>query len=425
MSKKDLLKEELNRIQRMMGINEALLMEQPIPMPKSLIKNILKSSDDVAEPLLRIFNLTDNQIDDVIRQIDRVGVDNLSDDVLEALARNSIDNVDELARLLKVGKYLGSNFDEIAIKIFDRVDSMDQISPEVRKKVVDIYKKKLDEIPFLENSDEIKQKLVRDFQTEFDTKFSDKLVRGIASSLDNQIDDFFNLVDEYGQKVSDNIANNTPGLPPDLKKEAKRYWDTFWTKKETYAEMLKRRAPYAKSVRLGKGETEKILPGGADIGGKSLDDIQRIIDRPTEQQRIIIDNIIRSNWWTALPTLIKGSIMVVILTGGGAVTTGQLTLDIINGLLALGNEGINKLILSKVEQKLKEKEGIITTLTPKNVENWFSEAYPASYLDSDNFKNNFTVSINNTKTKAVIQTNDESQEWEVSISGDNKIQEIK
>jgi len=141
-------------------------------------------------------------------------VDNLSDDVLEALAKNSIDNVDELVRLLKAGKYLGSNFDDLSIRIMDRVDSMAQISPEIRKKVVNLYKQKLDELPFLENSDEIKQKLVRDFQTEFDTKFSDKMVRTTASSIGNELD---NLLKEVLNNNFDNILNGTKSIDDVLK----------------------------------------------------------------------------------------------------------------------------------------------------------------------------------------------------------------
>jgi hypothetical protein len=392
MSKKDLLKEELNRIQRMMGINEALLMEQPIPMPKSLIKNILKSSDDVAEPLLRIFNLTDNQIDDVIRQIDRVGVDNLSDDVLEALARNSIDNVDELARLLKVGKYLGSNFDEIAIKIFDRVDSMAQISPEVRKKVVDIYKKKLDEIPFLENSDEIKQKLVRDFQTEFDTKFSDRMVREAGESVDRILDEVLGtdpLSDIPSGAISDNVRNL-------VSRNTEAY--------KNFIKSARKKGSFLQDIT--KEEYDKIMQ---DV----LSSTKRVDRDVLDELKVIMKK--EPNWWTKM-SLAKKVGFVISAIGLGPTVGAVLWYSTLTRFKNWGD-------IVWIKKFFSGATGTTIELNNSNVENWFKSTYPAKYVDKNNFENNFTITLNNTKTRAVIMSNDGTEEWEVLLS-DNEIQEI-
>ena len=173
MTNKKNIQEDIKRIQGIMGISTSLLNEQVNLIPKPLIKKILGSADDVADPLTKAFNLSDNQIDDVLRQIDEVGVDNLSDDVLELLSKSSIDNVDDLVKFMKVGKFLGSNFDEIALKIYRKVDTMGEITMDQRNKVIKFYSDKLDELPFLDGADDIKQKLVRDFKSEFDSKYSD------------------------------------------------------------------------------------------------------------------------------------------------------------------------------------------------------------------------------------------------------------
>jgi hypothetical protein len=392
MSKKDLLKEELNRIQKMMGINEALLMEQPIPMPKSLIKNILKSSDDVAEPLLKIFNLTDNQIDNVINQIDRVGIDNLSDDVLEALARNSIDNVDELARLLKAGKYLGTNFDEIAIKIFDRVESMTQISPEVRKKVIDVYKKKLDEIPFLENSDEIKQKLVRDFQTEFDTKFSDRMVREAGESLGKTLDEILstNPLDDIPEG---SISNN---LRSSIDRNVKGY--------KSFISSARKKGSFLQDIT--KEEYDKIM--------QDLMSSAKRVDRDIlEEMKIIMKK--DPSWWSKKPLWAK------ILFVMGAVGFGDVAVTtLLWSLKTKYSKFKNPVELWNWLNKTTGLDEGVDKLKESNVEGWFKVTYPAKYVDSGTFKNNFSITLNATQTEAVIEANDGSEEWEVKIQ-DNKI----
>jgi hypothetical protein len=393
MSKKDLLKEELNRIQKMMGINEALLMEQPIPMPKSLIKNILKSSDDVAEPLLRIFNLTDNQIDNVISQIDRVGVDNLSDDVLEALAKNSIDNVDELVRLLKAGKYLGANFDEIAIKIFDRVDSMAQISPEVRKKVVDLYKKKLDEIPFLENSDEIKQKLVRDFQTEFDTKFSDRMVREAGESVDRILDEVLG-VDPLSDIPSGAISDNVRDL-------VSRNTDAY----KNFIKSAKKKGSFLQDIT--KEEYDKFMQ---DV----LSSTKRVDRDILDELKVIMKK--EPNWWTKM-SLAKKVGFVISAIGLGPTVGAVVWYSTLARFKNWGD-------IVWIKKFFSGATGELEQLSETNVENWFQSTYPATYVDSRNFKENFSIIINVEKTQAVIESNDGIQEWEVKIE-DNKIVEIK
>jgi len=189
MTNKKIIQEDIKRIQGIMGISTSLLNEQVNLIPKPLIKKLLGSADDVVDSLTKLFNLSDNQIDDVLKQIDEVGVDNLSDDLLELLSKSTIDNVDDLVKFLKVGGFLGPNFDELALKIYRKVDTMGQITMEQRNKVIKFYSDKLDELPYLDGAPDIKEKLVRDFMSEFDSKYSDIISRDVVEGLDNVLDD--------------------------------------------------------------------------------------------------------------------------------------------------------------------------------------------------------------------------------------------
>jgi DNA-binding ferritin-like protein len=195
MVKKELIREELLRIQEIMGIKQSFVNEavSPVFMSKALVKQILKNSKNLPETLRKIFNATDQQVDLITSRIDDVGgVENLTDDLLEGLAKKTIDNVDDLVKLLKAGNFFGSDFNLISKGIFDKIDTLVEISPNTRIKVIDYYKKSLDDLPFLENADEIKGKLVRDFQSEFDEKFAERITKGVGSSIDDVYDAFLN-----------------------------------------------------------------------------------------------------------------------------------------------------------------------------------------------------------------------------------------
>jgi hypothetical protein len=67
-------------------------------------------------------------------------------------------------------------------------------------------------LPFLENAKEVKEKLVRDFQSEFDTKFSDKILRATASSLDNELDNLFNQTELMEERQKFGVYDVRPGI---------------------------------------------------------------------------------------------------------------------------------------------------------------------------------------------------------------------
>ena len=80
------------------------------------------------------------------------------------------------------------NFDTIGSRILSNADKYDEITPEIRKRYVDVFSSSLENLPFLKGLDDIKAGLVRDFKSEFDNVYTNKLVRSTSSALDMEID---------------------------------------------------------------------------------------------------------------------------------------------------------------------------------------------------------------------------------------------
>ena len=115
------------------------------------------------------------------------------DNSLKKDVTNRIDDalkneVDIVVSFMKAGKFFGSNFDTIGSRILSNADKYDEITPEIRKRYVDYFSGKLDDLPFLKGADDIKAGLVRDFKSEFDNVYTNKLVRSTSSALDMERD---------------------------------------------------------------------------------------------------------------------------------------------------------------------------------------------------------------------------------------------
>ena len=211
--------EELKRINRLMGLNESSVLNEQI-IPRQFIKELLKG-DEPVEALMKLFKLNDTQVDNVVRRINTSGgVENLSDDVIEMLSRNTIDSVDDIAMYLTRGNLLGSNFDQIASKIFEKANDLPIISVKIREDLFDYYRKELDKIGFLNGADDLKNALHKKFKNNFDDTFSNKItvrVENMSGEIDdiinglNQIEgisekqvreEILNLLEKRGKKIS-------------------------------------------------------------------------------------------------------------------------------------------------------------------------------------------------------------------------------
>jgi hypothetical protein len=361
MKNKKIINEDITRIHEIMGISGKLLTEQPIQLiPKPLIKNLLKMSDDVLEPLTKLFNLTDNQIDDVIRRIDIDGFDNISDDVLELLSKSTIDNVDDLVKFMKAGKFFGSNFDEIAVKIFNKVDTLSQIDMVTRKKVIGIYEDSLDKLPFLDGADEIKSKLVRDFKSEFDSKYSKIINKNITSNLDNAVDDLLKSASVVDDIPTDAVSKTTKEMVARNEK--------------AYKEFIKNARKKGSLLKdISDTEYNKLM-SDAISSSRRIDP-----DMLTELKRV---NEINPSWWSKQPVWRK--LLTFISVIGLGPSLGALLWY--STLARFNNWGD----IAWIKQIFSNATGEIGELTQSNVRDHLINTYP---IDEPSFNDEFKIYI--------------------------------
>jgi hypothetical protein len=370
MKNKKIINEDINRIHEIMGLSSKLLVEQPIPLPKPLVKKVLKTSDDLLDPLTKLFNLTDNQIDDVIRRIDTDGIDNLSDDVLEILSKSTIDNVDDLVKFMKSGKFFGSNFDEIGSKIFAKVDSMGQITMDQRNKIIKYYSDKLDELPYLEGADEIKSKLVRDFKSEFDSKYSDFINKNVISNLDNAVDDLLKSA-----SVVDNIP--TDAVSKTTKEMVARNEKAF----KEFIKNARKKGSFLKDI--SDTEYNKLMSDAISSSRRIDPDIL------TELKRV---NEINPSWWSKLPMWKK----LLTVISGFSLGPSLGALLWYSTLARFNNWGD----IAWIKDMFSNATGEIGELTQSNVREHLINMYP---IDEPTFNNEFKIYISQDGKNAQVR----------------------
>lgn len=358
MKNKKIINEDINRIHEIMGLSSKLLVEQPIPKP--LIKKALKMSDDVLEPLTKLFNLTDNQIDDVIRRIDTDGIDNLSDDVLELLSKSTIDNVDDLVKFMKSGKFFGSNFDEIASKIFAKVDSMGEITMDQRNKIIKYYSDKLDELPFLNGADDIKEKLVRDFKSEFDSKYSNFINKNVISNLDKAVDDLLKSASVVDDIPTDAVSKTTKEMVARNEKAFKEF-----------IKNARKKGSFLKDI--SDTEYNKLMSDAISSSRRIDPDIL------TELKRV---NEINPSWWSKLPLWKK----LLTVISGFSLGPSLGALLWYSTLARFNNWGD----IAWIKKFYSNATGEIGELTQSNVKDHLINKYP---IDEPTFENEYNIYI--------------------------------
>lgn len=358
MKNKKLINEDINRIHEIMGLSSKLLVEQPIPKP--LLKKALKMSDDVLEPLTKLFNLTDNQIDDIIRRIDTDGVDNLSDDVLELLSKSTIDNVDDLVKFMKSGKFFGSNFDEIASKIFAKVDSLGEITMDQRNKIIKYYSDKLDELSFLNGADDIKEKLVRDFKSEFDSKYSDFINKNVISNLDNAVDDLLKSASVVDDIPTDAVSKTTKEMVARNEKAFKEF-----------IKNARKKGSFLKDI--SDTEYNKLMSDAISSSRRIDPDIL------TELKRV---NEINPSWWSKQPMWKK----LLTVISGFSLGPSLGALLWYSTLARFNNWGD----IAWIKRMFSNATGEIGELTQSNVKDHLISKYP---IDELTFENDYNIYI--------------------------------
>lgn len=390
---KTTINEDIKRIMGIMGISSSLLNEQVNLIPKPLIKKILGSADDVADPLIKVFNLSDNQIDNILRQIDEVGIDNLSDDLLELLSKSSIDNVDDLVKFMKVGKFLGSNFDDIALRIYRKVDTFDEISMERRNEVIKFYSDKLDELPFLDGADDIKEKLVRDFKSEFDSKYSDIISRNVVEGLSDELDGLFNQTERIMGQL-DNVVEGMPANTPGRKKIQTAWKKIFYNRESVYDE-IRRRSGYIDTKQYERAgnikgmtdaEIEKLLSVSGDPMKTPRDaDLVKAVSAAQNANYFTAAN----SSFMSLPKAVRTAFWTVLVTGGSALALGSSIIKILIGLMDIGSEKLDTVKIS-------------TDLVSLNNENIISHLSSELNMPEDMFQD-WVIDIKNDKFSAIVE----------------------
>lgn len=368
---------EIEKIQKII-FDKKIITESLAP---AFLKKLFSLGDDA----VRIFMKTDGT-DDIINAIRRG--DQLTDDAVEKLLKNIDFNKLSLTIINK--KLLGTAFDEQVDKVVDLI----QKNPKQQESILQKLDDSIDNIAFLSEAPE---QLISAVKKRTRTKVIDSLVDGI--------DDVFDTIDnELGDL--DNLVKNL-----DPKSIGRRRFEQFWNGRLSDYDIIRQKAAKSGSyIELFDDTQIKDILERAANTAKSLD--------PKLQEEL--NKIFKQPWWKGL-NIWKKIGFVLAFVGFGPYIVVVLCWLFFQRLSGAGD--VKRLwdFLSDVEAR---SEGRITELSNSNIENWFESTYPATYVDSDNFKRNFTITINNSKTIAVIEDNDGSQEWEVSLS-ENKIQEIK
>jgi hypothetical protein len=368
---------EIEKIQKIIFAKE-IITEAMAP---AFLKRVFSLADDVVKSFMKT-DLTD----DIINSI-RKG-EQLTDDASERLFKNI--DFNKLATIIINNKLLGTAFDDQV----DRVIELIVKNPKQQESILQKLDDSIDNIAFISEAPE---QLKTAIKKRTRTKVVDSLVEGI--------DDVFDTIDNE-LKSLDNIVQNM-----DPKSVGRIRWSQFWNGRLSDYDIIREKAAKAGSYieLFNDNQIKDILERAANTA-KSLD--------PKLQDEL--NKVFKQPWWKGL-NLWQKTAFVLAFVGLGpyiVVVLGWLFLQRLSGT---GDVKWLWDFLSGIEAK---SEGRITELSNSNIENWFGQTYPATYVDSGNFRGNFTVTINNTKTRAVIEANDGSQEWEVSLS-ENKIQEIK
>ena len=370
---------EIEKIQRIIFTKE--IITEAVGAVPQVLKKLLSLADDVVKGFMK-----SDTTDDLIKSV-RKG-DQLSRESIERLYRN-IDWA-KMVTLILDQKLLGTTFDDLVDALIEVIKK----NPKQQELVFERLDTAIDEISFIQEAPvQLRNEIKR--QTK----------KKITSSLIEGIDDIFNTIDVELQSL-DNIIQDM-----DPKSVAKMRWLQFWNGRLSDYDLIREKASKAGSyIELFDDKQIKDILERAANTAKSLD--------PKLQDEL--NKVFKQPWWKGLSKMQKTAYILAIVGAGPYVVTILFWLF----LQRLSGTGDIKMLLDFLNGVEAKSEDRIAELSNSNIENWFAQTYPASYVDSGNFRSNFTVTINNSKTRAVIEANDGSQEWEVSLT-ENKIQEIK
>lgn len=355
------LNEEILRIKEVMGLT--ILNES---IPPSLMKFAVNTSDNVFQTLKRTFGLSD----DLARKYadDFANTKKLSDDAVEEISKNiSVYTVDELYEVLK-----GSVFKVIDEKVGTLIDvrlGQNKTANEIYDEISDT----LDKIPSLDGADEYKKRLLSDYDELLESKMKRRQT-GAAREVDDVFDDLIEELNREGDSVEEQI-DNIPNLTSVENSIMKRTWRTFWLKKESFYDVIRRKA------LLGGEETARLRRASDEM----LEELSRAANNPHIKPKnpeavSAYNKAMATTAFNSLPKWIRSVIISGLITEGKSISLAYSVLTIASGYVLFGIESAEE-GLDQVKDVSKGGVGKLSKENESKIKGALSK------LDSDLFKN--------------------------------------
>lgn len=178
---------------------------------------------------------------------------------------------------------------------------------------------------------------VRNYMKDTLSDNSDTISNKISGAkMVSSIDDLINKISKEGDSV-DGVIDNLD-IPQNDRAKLKRYWSSFWAKKETLYDHLRRTSKIsgeeaAQLAAMTDSEIDKLIRTAADPTAAVTDkDALKALRLAMSQ-----------NPWRALPKWVRKSIIVTILSGGAAISIVKFMANAGFGLIAIGEKELDEL----------------------------------------------------------------------------------
>jgi len=312
------------------------------------MKEIMSSFDDfdllTESPNLRVIanmggRLAKNSLDDFVRQFgDEVGdlvrkMSKVPDGDTEGLFKliNDLDAIDDdAAKVFRADLrvILPSDVDEALTKLTtyleDNINNFNDIDGTMKKYM---------DGAFPDSGDELKTSFIDMVKDESSVIKRKSQSQNIIRNQD--LDELLRTLDSEGDRVEGAI--NQLDIPQNERNTLKRFWSSFWVKKETLYDHLRRVSKVsgeeaAQLAAMTDAEIDKLIRTAADPTAAVTDkDALKALRLAMSQ-----------NMWRSLPGWVRKSIIFTILSGGFAISVVKFIANAGFGLMAIGEDKLDE-----------------------------------------------------------------------------------
>jgi len=225
--------------------------------------------------------------------------------------------------------------------------------------------------------------------------------KAAGAKATKSIDDFIKKISNQGDSVEGEI-DKIKGLTNPERAELKRSWRTLWLRKESFYDIVRRRAHYggkesAQMQRATDAEIEKIMSVANDAN-KVVQD---------ETAIAALNKALSSNIFTALPKWVKIVLISGLLSKGASFSLGMSLIDIAAWAVYKGGE-----LLGYEGEKTKTiQSGGITKLNLNNkikILEALSQINPSLFSSSGTLKSDLTIEYSGDEKSLTIMDNEGS-----------------